>query len=41
MRADFFVADTVERVFGSVMANYVGDYEGVDYFVEKPSPQRF
>ena len=33
------VADIVERVFGSVIADYVGDYVSVIYFVELPSSQ--
>ena len=33
------VADKVERVFGSVMADYVGDYVSVNYFVELPTSQ--
>ena len=34
----YFAADIVERVCGSVMANYVGDYVSVNYFAELPSP---
>ena len=37
IRADFF-ADIGERVFGLVMADCVGDYVSVNYFVELPSP---
>ena len=39
MQAIFFVADIGERVFGSVMADYVGDYVSVDYFAELSSLQ--
>ena len=35
----FVVADIAEMVFGSIMADYVGDYVSVSYFVEIPTSQ--
>ena len=41
MQADLFVADKGERVFGLVIADFVGDYVGVNYFAYLSSPKRF
>ena len=35
----FFAADIGKRGFGLMMAEYVGDYVSVNYFVELPSTQ--
>jgi len=39
MQVDLFVSDKGERVFDLVMADCVGDYEGVNYFAQLSFPQ--